>query len=95
MQLFSATSPHPDVLKTIHLMIYRDSRTNDKIIEFLEAIKNKYSIKSRRFYKDNETYRQDAKPMIAFTNDSKIEIRTETMDTSYGSFYIVDFDLVK
>jgi len=88
-------APHPELIRTIHLMIYQNSTINDKIIDFLESVKNKYPIKNQRYFKNNELYRREGKPLFVFTNDSKIEVRTETVETSYGSFYTVDFDLIK
>jgi hypothetical protein len=88
-------SPHPQVIRTIHLMVYQNSKNNDKITDFLEKIKNKYPNISQRYFRNTELYRNEGKPLNVFTNNSKIEVRTETTETSYGSFYIVDFDLIK
>jgi len=88
-------APHLEVIKTIRLMIYKNSQSNDKIIDFLDNIRNRYPNKSQRFFRNNELYRQEGIPLIVVTNDSKIEVRSEILETSYGSFYTIDFDLIK
>ena len=88
-------APHPEVIRTIHLMLYQNSKNIKTITEFLEKLNTKYPNKSQRYFSNSELYRQQGKPLTVFTNDSKIELRTETVETSYGSFYIVDFDLIK
>jgi hypothetical protein len=87
--------PHPEVIKTIRFMISRNSFYSYKMDEFLENIKNKYPNKSVRYFRNIELYQSYGEPLIVFANDSKIEVRTETVITSYGPFYTVCFDLVK
>jgi hypothetical protein len=88
-------APQPEVIKTIRVMINRNSDYADKMNEFLENIKNKYPDKSRRYFRNSELYQQYGQSHNVFTNDSKIEVRTESIDTSYGPFYTVSFDLIK
>jgi hypothetical protein len=85
-------APHPEVIKTIRVMIRPDSTYADKTNEFLEKIKIKYPNRSKRYFRNTEIYKSDGEPLTVFTNDSKIEVRTETL---YNRFYIVNFDLVK
>ena len=87
--------PYPEVIKTIRFMISRNSFYSYKMDEFLENIKNKYPNKSVRYFRNNELYQSYGEPLIVFANDSKIEVRTETVITSYGPFYAVCFDLVR
>lgn len=87
--------PHPDVIKTIRLMISRNSDYSNEIDEFLETIKDKYPNKSERYLRVNEQYLPYAEPMNVFSNNSKIEVRTENTITSDNPYYIVNFDLIK
>ena len=84
--------PQPEVIKTIRVMIRPDSTYADKTNEFLEKIKNKYPNRSKRYFRNTELYKSDGESLTVFTNDSKIEVRTETL---YSRFYIVNFDLIK
>ena len=88
-------APHPEVIKTIRVMIRRDSTYSDKTSEFLEVIKNKYPNRSKRYFRNNEQYISYGESFNVFTNDSKIEVRTETEKPLYSRFYIVNFDLVR
>lgn len=88
-------APQPEVIKTIRVMILRNSIYAEKMDKFLEEIKNNYPNKSQRYFQNSELYKEYGEPLIVFTNNSKIEVRTETADTSYGPFYSVSFDLVK
>jgi hypothetical protein len=88
-------APQPEVIKTIRVMIRRDSTYADKTIEFLEEIKNKYPNRSKRYFRNNELYKSYGESFNVFTNDSKIEVRTETLKPIYSRFYIVNFDLIK
>jgi hypothetical protein len=85
-------APQPEVIKTIRVMIRPDSTYADKTNEFLEEIKNKYPNRSKRYFRNTELYKSDGESLTVFTNDSKIEVRTETL---YSKFYIVNFDLIK
>jgi len=86
-------APQPEVVKTIRLMIRRNSAFADKTNAFLEAIKNKYPNRSKRYFRDSELYKSYGESFNVFTNDSKIEVRTETEEPIYSRFYIVNFDL--
>lgn len=88
-------APRPEVIKTIRVMIRRNSTYADKTNEFLEEIKNKYPNKSKRYFRNSELYKSYGESFNVFTNDSKIEVRTETVKPIYDRFYIVNFDLVK
>ena len=88
-------SPQPDVIKTIRIMVKKDSKYAEQMKAFLEIIKNKYPNKSERYFQDNKFYKQFGDPLIVFTNDSKIEVRTEEPDARYFHFYTVSFDLIK
>ena len=85
-------APLPEVIKTIRVMIRRDSTYADKTNKFLEEIKNKYPNRSKRYFRNSEQYKLYGESFNVFTNDSKIEVRTETL---YSKFYIVNFDLIK
>jgi hypothetical protein len=76
-------------------MIRRDSTYADKTNEFLEEIKNKYPNRSKRYFRNSELYKSYGESFNVFTNDSKIEVRTETVKPIYSRFYIVNFDLIK
>ena len=85
-------APQPEVIKTIRVIIRRNSTYADKTNEFLEEIKNKYPNRSKRYFHNSELYKSYGESFNVFTNDSKIEVRTETL---YSRFYIVNFDLIK
>ena len=85
-------APQPEVIKTIRVMIRPDSTYSDKTNEFLEEIKNKYPDRSKRYFRNTELYKSDGESLTVFTNDSKIEVRTERL---YSKFYIVNFDLIR
>jgi hypothetical protein len=76
-------------------MIRRNSTYADKTNEFLEEIKNKYPNRSKRYFRNSELYKSYGESFNVFTNDSKIEVRTETEEPIYSRFYIVNFDLIK
>ena len=88
-------APQPDVIKTIRIMVKKDSKYADQMKDFLEIIKNKYPNKSKRYFQDNEFYKKFGDPLNVFTNESKIEVRTEEPDARYFHFYTVSFDLIK
>jgi hypothetical protein len=88
-------APQPEVIKTIRVMIRRNSSYADKTNEFLEEIKNKYPNRSKRYFRNNELYKSYGESFNVFTNDTKIEVRTETVKPIYSRFYIVNFDLIK
>jgi hypothetical protein len=88
-------APLPEVIKTIRVIIRRNSTYADQTNEFLEEIKNKYPEKSKRYFRNSELFKSYGESFNVFTNDSKIEVRTETVKPLYSRFYIVNFDLVK
>ncbi len=88
-------APQPEVIKTIRILVRRDSKYADQMKAFLELVKNKYPNKSKKYFRDNEFFKQNGEPLIVFTNDSKIEVRTEEPDARYFNFYTVSFDLIK
>ena len=88
-------APLPEVIKTIRVMIRRNSTYADKTNEFLEEIKNKYPNRSKRYFRNSELYKSYGESFNVFTNDSKIEVRTEKVKPIYSQFYIVNFDLIK
>ena len=88
-------APQPDVIKTIRIMVKKDSKYAEQMKAFLEIIKNKYPNKSKKYFRDSEFFKQNGEPLIVFTNDSKIEVRTEEPDARYFNFYSVSFDLIK
>ncbi len=88
-------APHPEVIKTIRVMIRRNPTYADKTNEFLEGIKNKYPNRSKRYFRNSEQYKSDGKSFNVLTNDSKIEVRTETEEPISSLFYIVNFDLIR
>jgi hypothetical protein len=88
-------APQREVIKTIRVMISRDSTYADKTNEFLEEIKNKYPKKSKIYFRNSELYKSYGESYNAFTNDSKIEVRTETAKPIFSRFYIVNFDLIR
>ena len=85
-------APQPEVIKTIRVMIRPDSTYSDKTNGFLEEIKNKYPDRSKRYFRNTELYKSERESLTVFTNDSKIEVRTERL---YSKFYIVNFDLIR
>ncbi|MFZ0281461.1 MAG: hypothetical protein WAL29_07415, partial [Bacteroidales bacterium] len=82
-------------IKTIRVMIRRDPTYADKTNEFLEGIKKKYPNRSKRYFRNSEQYKSDGKSFNVLTNDSKIEVRTETEEPISSLFYIVNFDLIR
>jgi hypothetical protein len=88
-------APQPEVLKTIRILVRRDSKYTGQMKAFLEKIKIKYPDKSKRYFRNNEIYQQSGEPLIVFTNGSNIEVRTELPDARYFNFYTVNFDLIK
>ena len=88
-------APQPEVIKTIRILIRRDSKYADQMKAFLEKIKIKYPNKSKRYFRNNELYQQSGESLIVFTNGSNIEVRTEEPDARYFNFYTVSLDLVK
>jgi hypothetical protein len=88
-------APQPDVIKTISILVNRDSKYADQMKAFLEKIKIKYPNKSKGYFRNSELYKSYGESFNVFTNDSKIEVRTETVKPLYSRFYIVNFDLVK
>jgi hypothetical protein len=60
--------------------------------DLLEKIKNKYPDQSKRYFRNDEEYKQFGEPLIVFTYDSNIEVRAE-VDPRYVHFYSVIFDL--
>lgn len=88
-------APHPEVIKTIRVMIRRDTTYSDKTNQFFEIIKNKYPGRSKGYFNNSELFKSYGEPFNVFTNDSKIEVRTETIKPLYSRFYIVNFDLVR
>jgi hypothetical protein len=88
-------APHSEVIKTIRVMIRRDSTYADKTNKFLEEIKNKYPNRSKRYFRNSEQYKSYGESFNVFTNDSKIEVRTETENPISDRFYIINFDLIK
>lgn len=88
-------APQPEVIKTIRVMIRRNSTYADILNEFLEEIKNKYPNRSKRYFRNSELYKSFGESFNAFTNDSKIEVRTETEDPIYNQFCILNFDLIR
>jgi hypothetical protein len=88
-------APHQGVTKTIRVMIRRDPEFTDKINEFYKEIGKKYPNKSQRYFRDSELYKSYGEPFNVFSNDSKIEVRTEPGKSLYGLPYIINFDLVR
>lgn len=88
-------APQPKVIKTIRVIIRQDSIYADKTNEFLEEIKNKYPYRSKGNFRNSELYKTYGESFNVFANDSKIEVRTETVKPIYSRFYIVNFDLIK
>lgn len=88
-------APHPDVIKTIRIMINKDSKYADQMKAFLEKIKIKYPNKSKRYFRNDEFFKQFGEPLIVLTNGSNIEVRTEAPDARYFNFYTVSLDLIK
>lgn len=88
-------APLPEVIKTISIIIRRNSVYADKTKEFLEKVKNKYPNKSKRYFLNSQQYRSYGEYYSVFTNDSRIEVRTETVKPIYSHFYILNFDLIK
>jgi hypothetical protein len=88
-------APQPKVIKTIRVILRRNSTSADKVNEFFEGIKNKYPNRSKRYFRDSEQNKSDGKSFNVFTNDSKIEVRTETEEPISSRLYIVNFDLIK
>jgi hypothetical protein len=88
-------APQPEVIKTIRIILRRDSIYADKTYEFFKKIKNKYPNKGKRYFSDSELNKSYGESFDVFTNDSKIEIRTEPEKPIYSRFYILNFDLIK
>jgi hypothetical protein len=62
---------------------------------FLEKIKIKYPNESKRYFRNSEPFISSGEPLIVFTNDSNVEVRTEAPDARYINFYTVSLDLIK
>ena len=88
-------APLPEVTKTISVMIRRNSGYAGKTNEFLEKVKNKYPYKTKRYFRNSQEYKSFGEYFNVFTNDSKIEVRTEKVKPIYSGFYIVNFDLIR
>lgn len=88
-------TPLQDVIKTIRVIMRRNSTYADKTNELLQEIKNKYPNRSKGYFGNSESYKLYGEPYNVFTNGSKIEVRTETVKPIYRQFYIVNFDLIK
>ena len=88
-------APHSEVIKTISVLIRRDSTFADKTDKFLEEIKNKYPNRSIRYFRNNDQFKSYGESYNVFTNNSKIEVRTETEKPISDRFYIFNFDLIK
>lgn len=88
-------APGPDVVKTIRIMVNKDSMYADQMKVFIDTIRNKYPNKSKRYFDNNEYLKQVGEPLIVFTNGSNIEVRTEVADPRYIHFYTIGFDLIK
>jgi hypothetical protein len=88
-------APQPEVIRTIRVMIRRDSAYADKVNEFLEEIKNKYPKRSKKYFRNSDLYMSYGESYNVFTNDSKIEVRTETIKPIYSRFCIINFDFTK
>ncbi len=88
-------APQPDVIKTIRILVRKDSKYAEQMKAFLEIVKNKYPNRSKKYFRDSEFFKQNGEPLIVFTNDSKIEVRTEEPDARYFNFYAVSFDLIR
>ena len=85
----------PDVIKTIRVIIRRDSTYADKTDEFFQEIKNKYPNRGKGYFANSELNKLYGESFNVFTNGSKIEVRTEPEKPIYSHFYIVNFDLIK
>lgn len=88
-------APHPDIIKTIRILIRKDSKYADQMDAFLEKINKKYPNKSKRYFRNDEFYKQFGEPLIVFANGSNIEVRTEVPDARYLNFFTVSLDLVR
>jgi hypothetical protein len=88
-------APQPEVIKTIRIIIRRNPTYADRTNAFLEEIKNNYPNRSKRYFRNNELYKFYGESFDVFTNDSKIEVRTETSEPIYSRFYVVNFDLIR
>lgn len=88
-------APQPEVIKTIRVMIRRDTAYAGKTNKFLEAIKNNYPNRSKRYLPNTELYKSDEDSFDVFTNDSKIEVRMEKEIPVFSRFYVVNFDLTR
>jgi len=88
-------APLPEVMRTIRVIIRRNSSYSDQTREFFESIKDKYPVKGKGYFRNSELYKAYGESYNVFTNDSKIEVRTETEKPIYSRFYIVDFDLIR
>jgi hypothetical protein len=91
----SSHAPHQNIIKSILILVKKDSKYPDQMRDFLEKIKIKYPNTSKRYFKNNELFKQFGEPLIVFTNESNIEVRTELPDARYINFYTISFDLVK
>lgn len=88
-------APLPEVIKTIRVIIRRDSSYAEKANQFLKEIKTEYPVRSKRYFRDSELYKSYGESFNVFTNDSGIELRTEPLKPVYSKFYILNFDLVR
>jgi hypothetical protein len=86
-------APQPDIIKSIRIMVNRNSEYAGQMIDFLEKVKNKYPDKSKRYFRNNDLFEQFGDPMNVFTNGSRIEVRTDPADPMYSHFYRINFDL--
>ena len=88
-------APHSEVIKTIRVLIRRDSTYADKTDKFLEEMKSKYPNRRKRYFRNSDQFKAYGEAYNVFTNNSKIEVRTETEKPIFDRFYILDFDLIK
>ena len=88
-------APQPDIIKTIRILVKKGSKYADQMKIILEQVKIKYPNKCKRYFENNEFFKQFGEPLTVFTNGSNIEVRTEAPDSRYIHFYTLSFDLIK
>lgn len=87
--------PYPGVIKTISLVVRKNSAYSDNLEKFLEQVKSRFPVKKVRVHPENERYRQFTEPLYILSNDSGIEVRAGTSEITYGVFHSISFDLIE
>lgn len=87
--------PYPEVVKTISLVVRKNSVYSDNLEKFVDQIESRFPVKKVRNYPENDRYQQFTEPLYVFSNDTGIEVWAGTSEITYAVFYSISFDLVE